>query len=292
MNQRFASLLALVTGVLALRLTVTGEYLNYVRQGMFAWLLLSGMVLIVLGALGWMAARKSSEDHTAECSHGHSHGLSRAAWLLLFPVLVVGLIQPAPLGSFAANRQSSGPPRQSGAVDRLVQKAQDQGAPVRYQSLDELPLGDPAQPPDPAKTLPTPPPAGTAPAVKGGVPEMSLLDFLEITYYDETATLAGVPVRLVGFVMPATGSEDRGFLLSRFMINCCAADATIMQVGVKDVKEAIPAQDTWVSVTGRWYPGPPSSRFSPDGFPVPELVADKVEVIPAPENPYLSLGVS
>jgi len=122
---------------------------------------------------------------------------------------------------------------------------------------------------------------------------MSLLDFLEITYYDDTNALAGVPVRLVGFVMPAAGPHDTPtFLLSRFMINCCAADATLLQTAISGVPGTLPAEETWVSVTGRWHPGEPTTRYSPDGFPVPELVAEKVEIIPAPPEPYLSLAVT
>jgi len=97
-NQRFSSLLAVVLGALALRLTFTGEYLNYVRRGMFVWLVLSGLVLIVLGIFGWIAARTAPPDDHTGCNHGHSHPLSRAVWLLIFPVLAVGLAQPAPPG--------------------------------------------------------------------------------------------------------------------------------------------------------------------------------------------------
>ncbi|MEX0790630.1 MAG: TIGR03943 family protein [Actinomycetota bacterium] len=290
MNRRLASLLAVVLGVLTLRLTLSGDYLFYVRRGMFFWLSLSGTILIVLGVIGWLSA-KSADDHQSDgCSHGHGHALPRAVWLLLLPILAVGLTQPIPLGSFAASRQSTGVPRQSTDVAKLVEDIVDPDGPVPVEALPDLAeVAPPADPiPDVAPTqvagkpLPSPAP--------GEIAEMSLLDFLEITYYDETNALEGIPVRLVGFVMPSADQTRGKFLLSRFMINCCAADATLMQTAITQVKVPVPQTDTWVSVTGKWYPGANSS-FSPDGFPVPELVADKVQVIPAPQDPYLSLAV-
>lgn len=278
----------MVLGVLTLRLTLSGDYLVYVRRGMFFWLFLSGTILIVLGAIGWLSA-KSSDDHQSDgCSHGHGHTLPRAVWLLLLPILSVGLTQPIPLGSFAAGRQSTGVPRQSTDVAKLVDNIVDPEGPIPVEALPDLmvPPDDPVPEVAPTqvagKPLPSPAP--------GEVAEMSLLDFLEITYYDETNALQGVPVKLVGFVMPSANGARGQFLLSRFMINCCAADATLMQAAITQVKIPVPKTDTWVSVTGKWYPGA-NSNFSPDGFPVPELVADKVEVIPAPQDPYLSLAV-
>lgn len=302
MSARFTSLLGVVIGVLAIRLTLTGEYLNYVRPGMGFWLVLSGLVLIALGVAGWRSAWSDGSDH-ADCSHGHSHGLSRAALLLILPILVVGLTQAAPLGSFAANRQNVGPPREGGDAASLAQRFVERSgepegssppAPVQMPP-EEAPqeiVGDPLPGPTPSPAPPATSVAGLAipdPAT-GEVAEMSLISFMEITYYDETEALAGVPLRLIGFVMPSPGRSGE-FLLSRFLINCCAADATLMQAGILDVRGGVPAQETWVSVTGRWFPDRQGGLLTPDGFPVPELVAEKVEVIAAPENPYLSLAV-
>lgn len=296
MNGRFAPLLGVVMGVLAIRLTLTGEYLNYVRPVMGFWLVLSGLVLIALGVAGWRSAWKQGDGH-ADCSHGHSHGLSRASMLLILPILVVGLTQAAPLGSFAANRQNAGPPRGAGDAASLAQRFIERSAGAGLSTLpapaDDAPQASAVEPPP----EPTPAPLATSVAglavpnpATGEVAEMSLISFMEITYYDETEALAGVPIRMIGFVVPSPGRSGE-FLLSRFLINCCAADATLMQAGIQQVPGPVPAQDTWVSVTGRWFPDRQGSQVTPDGFPVPELVADRVEIIPAPENPYLSLAV-
>ena len=268
MNGRFASLLTVVIGLLALRLTLGGEYLNYVRPNMFPWLLVSGLFLVLLGVVGWLKARMEivrSGGHPVS-GGAHSHGLSRAAWLLVLPVLAATLTQPAPLGSFAAGRQTARPPRPSAEIVSRELANLTNPAPVTEVAGLKLPS------------------AGSAAS------EMSLLDFLEITYYDESRTLAGVPVTLVGFVVPTPGGQNGEFLLSRFMISCCAADAQLLQAGVAQSSASLPKQDSWVKVTGSWEPDASDEFLSPDGFPIPKLVASQVVPIGQPENPYLTLG--
>ncbi|MEX2587826.1 MAG: TIGR03943 family protein [Actinomycetota bacterium] len=278
MSQRFAALLAVVTGVLALRMTLSMDFLNFIKATMFPWLLLSGVVLVWLGVYGWVRQQSKSQGEATACSPGHSHSLSRAAWLLVLPVLFAGLLEPAPLGSFAAQRQTVQAPRQFSDVGALVESLPAGASTVSGEGA----VSNSAGGRQPRSDLP-----------RGAVltdGEMSLLKFMEITYYDESEALAGVPIKLVGFVVPAPGGQGGEFLLSRFLINCCAADATLMQAGVLDVKGKLPAQDSWVAVTGYWDPERQKGRRTSDGFSIPELIAQNVEPIEAPQEPYLSLA--
>ncbi|GAA4182516.1 hypothetical protein GCM10022252_08510 [Streptosporangium oxazolinicum] len=54
----------------------------------------------------------SPEDgHARESGHDHAHGGPRVAWLLCLPVFAIFLIAPPALGSFAASRDDTPPPR-------------------------------------------------------------------------------------------------------------------------------------------------------------------------------------
>ena len=66
-------------------------------------------------------------------------------------------------------------------------------------------------------------------------------------------------------------------LLTRYIITCCVADATIAQVRVVDVPAGTFQQDQWVTVTGLIYP---LGR---------EIIVDAKDVagIPRPSRPYL-----
>jgi uncharacterized repeat protein (TIGR03943 family) len=89
---------------------------------------------------------------------------------------------------------------------------------------------------------------------------------------------AGERVVLEGFVSRNPGTPVDEFDLTRFVITCCVADATIAQVRVVGAPPADRANDTWVRVTGRVYPV---------GGEV-LIAASRVEPIPRPANPYLT----
>ncbi|HEV7686041.1 MAG TPA: TIGR03943 family protein, partial [Acidimicrobiia bacterium] len=73
------------------------------------------------------------------------------------------------------------------------------------------------------------PPAG----VPGGPVDLSLKEFVGRAIYDEGRSVRGAPVRLVGFVTP--DARGGGFLLTRFVVTCCAADARPLRVAIRGV---------------------------------------------------------
>lgn len=100
---------SLLFGIVTLRLALSRLYLNFVRPTMRPWLVIAGSVLIVLGSIAFLRAtrvRRGGHEEHAGHDHDHHHA-PLAAWLLLLPVLTLFLVTPAPLGSFAAGRQSA-----------------------------------------------------------------------------------------------------------------------------------------------------------------------------------------
>lgn len=81
-----------------------------------------------------------------------------------------------------------------------------------------------------------------------------------------------------GFVATQAGEPSGEFLLSRFIITCCVADATETQVRVVDVPAGSARANAWVQVTGKIYPL--GSQVILD--------ATGVKPIPRPANPYLT----
>jgi putative membrane protein len=89
---------------------------------------------------------------------------------------------------------------------------------------------------------------------------------------------AGETVVMDGFVATNPGEPSDEFLLSRFIITCCVADATETQVRIVDVPAGSAQPDQWVEVTGRIYPL--GSQVIVD--------ATAVKPIPRPADPYLT----
>jgi uncharacterized repeat protein (TIGR03943 family) len=93
-------------------------------------------------------------------------------------------------------------------------------------------------------------------------------------------TLEGRLVRMVGFVTPDTDAPS-GWLLTRFSIGCCAADAFPLKVAV--LNEVSRDADEWVEVVGVYRPSP--VQGADDSGP-PQLGVVQARSVPQPDNPY------
>jgi uncharacterized repeat protein (TIGR03943 family) len=237
-DEQTRSLLLVVLGVTAVWLWWSGQALNYVRPGLVTWLGVGGVVVVLLGLLPPLGLLGEHTD--AGQTGGHHQHRARVGWLLLVPVLVVMLVQPAALGSYAVSGRSAVPGGGDGGFDPLA-------APVR-----------------------------------GAVP-MSMAEFVTRAVRDPGQSLAGVRVRLVGFVAPSEGKEG-GYRLSRFVIFCCAADAEALQTVVRG--DATPrARDQWLEVEGTWVPRPVAAEDDPSP-PAPALQVASVRPVAPVRPPY------
>ena len=110
---------------------------------------------------------------------------------------------------------------------------------------------------------------------RAGPHQMSLFEFDQRAFEGtDGASFNGAPVRLVGFVAPADGD---GFLVARYSIACCAADALAATAHVVGWDGPPPDRDTWVEVEG---------TFERGGVVNPRLVTTSVTPIPEPNDPY------
>ena len=89
---------------------------------------------------------------------------------------------------------------------------------------------------------------------------------------------AGSEVSFVGFVTRDAGMPADEFMLSRFLVSCCVADALSIQVRIVGAPPGELAEDDWVRVTGAMYP---LGR---------EVIVDASDVVPVdrPQRPYLN----
>jgi uncharacterized membrane protein YcgQ (UPF0703/DUF1980 family) len=111
---------------------------------------------------------------------------------------------------------------------------------------------------------------------------MSMAEFVSRAVRDPGQSLAGVRVRLVGFVAPADGAD--GYRLTRFVIFCCAADGEALQAVVRGDRTPR-ARDQWLEVEGTWQPRPVAAVDDP-GPPPPVLDVDLVHPIAPPRPAY------
>jgi putative membrane protein len=86
-------------------------------------------------------------------------------------------------------------------------------------------------------------------------------------------------VDLVGFVVRYADTPSDEFFLTRYIVTCCVADATVAQVRVVNVPPGAFSPNEWVDVKGAIYPL--SGR---------EILVNATSVVPVPrpERPYLT----
>jgi uncharacterized repeat protein (TIGR03943 family) len=101
MTDEVGSTTVLLVGALLVRLSLGGAYTRYVRVGMGPWLLVAGILLAVLGAVG--VARALARSRPADGEHHHGE---RVGWLLLAPVVALLMVTPPALGSFGVDRST------------------------------------------------------------------------------------------------------------------------------------------------------------------------------------------
>jgi putative membrane protein len=97
----------------------------------------------------------------------------------------------------------------------------------------------------------------------------------------DASSFNGKQADLVGFVYREAAFSDKQFMLARFTISCCVADASAIGVPVEwDAAKDYPA-DTWVRIQGTWEVG----VFRGDTVPI--LHPTSIDKVDQPEHPYL-----
>ncbi|MCL4869522.1 MAG: TIGR03943 family protein [Anaerolineae bacterium] len=125
----------------------------------------------------------------------------------------------------------------------------------------------------------------TAPQSQGRinlqVGEKTIVDWLVEFQRREPTQFNGEKAIVTGFVYRDERFGDERFLVARFILSCCVADASPVGLVVQWPESLELPQDQWVEVRGHFEVG----LF--EGLEIPILIADEVKPIPAPSNPYL-----
>ncbi|NOU70367.1 TIGR03943 family protein [Paenibacillus sp. LMG 31458] len=91
----------------------------------------------------------------------------------------------------------------------------------------------------------------------------------------------GKKIEISGFVFRKENMKSNEFVVGRFVINCCSADAMPYGAMIDFPAAQNYTKDTWVKVTGTIQSG------SYNGNDIIMIKADQVEKIAVPESPYL-----
>ena len=255
MRRYGSAVLLLLVGGAVLRISLFSElYLRYVQAALRPYLVISGSLLILLGLVAAVRGMRHGDDeghddHDEDEGHGeeaeHDHGHSHSH--------SHGGPRIAWLLTLPALALLLFPPPALGSYSASREEAQRAAQGV-----------------------------GTFPALAAGNPlEISVVQYSSRAIYDTGHSLKGRTLRMTGFV---THGSNGTWYLTRLLVTCCAADATISQVEIRgDASDGAPQTDSWVTVTGTWIP---KGKLGTDGAWPPVLKATVVKQVKEPADPY------
>jgi putative membrane protein len=124
-------------------------------------------------------------------------------------------------------------------------------------------------------------PFGYPPLPAGDPLRLGLVDYAGRAAYDHGRSLRGRHVEITGFI--ALGADGSPYLV-RMALNCCAADAQPVKIGLSGHVPPVLQPDAWLSVTGTY-----TARRTKDpvnGGVIPYLEVSEARPVPVPRDPY------
>jgi len=127
------------------------------------------------------------------------------------------------------------------------------------------------------------PPPGFAALPAGDPLRLSVLDYATRAVYDHGHSLGDRRIRITGFV--TVGGRGVPYL-TRMVLNCCAADAQPVKVGLSGQVPTALRPDTWLEVVGTYTDRQTKDEVN-DG-PIPFINVDQARPVAAPADQYES----
>ncbi|MDF3300727.1 TIGR03943 family putative permease subunit [Streptomyces tropicalis] len=269
MNRQAQAVVLFLVGAALLHAGLSGLYLRYVKAGLQPMLLASGTVLVVTAlATLWYERRGAGTAAVGAGAPGQA---------------------PAPPGSPRPADHRPTPDDHHHGPDDHHHGPDGHHREPRISWLLVLPLF--------ALILVAPPALGSYSAVRTGTAlqppygyaalpagsplRLSVVDYAGRAAYDRGRSLGGRPVQVTGFVaLDRTGAP----YLVRMALNCCAADAQPVKIGLTGRIPPVLQPDSWLQVTGIYTPR--RTRDPVNGGPIPFLAVTQAKPVPTPRDPY------
>ncbi|WP_322508883.1 TIGR03943 family putative permease subunit [Anaerolinea sp.] len=244
-TRSFQALVMAGLGVFLLYQVSSGGITFYIHQR-FVWLVGIGALLLLVIAQTLFQSRVSDDGHLehehSEAEEEYQH-TSTPGWVLWLMIL------PVMMGILLPQRGLSA----SVIQNRGIQTAGTLSSTTQVVQVQEIP------------------------------PEQrTILDWVRLfSQPDQRTRILGQPVDVIGFVYRDPRLPEGQFMVVRFTLTCCVADASALGLVVSWENADSLAENRWVRVRGTL------DATTLDGSPVPLVLAKQVDEVPEPAQPYL-----
>jgi putative membrane protein len=230
------------------------------------------IVILMLYAFSTSFIRKQKEDFCSCCAHKHS-SKPKKSWLLLILPSVIGVCFP--IHSLNASMLHNAPSIHPITNTSIATRFRETKNPEKKQTIQERTSEKKKE--------------GNSAKIK----ELSLAD-IQDDFISQSDSYINKSFKLLGMVYHPPGWPMNRMIVMRYMITCCAADATPVGVAV-EMKEAAKYKDnTWVTITGlmneKRIEGADSIlplSWAQDMKNKPVLLGRSIKSSVEPKNPYI-----
>ncbi len=240
----FQSLILALTGFFLLEKVWSGKILLYINQRFVLLVLFAGVLLIACAQLIFQERKKGSgEEGNAQGADAHPDRVGSRAKLIwmVIPLMLGLLVPPRALGTSA-----------------LPNRGITLNSPFTIQNTTN------------------------ALSVERPSDQRTVLDWIRAFHAQSNPqSLNAEPVDVIGFVYHDPRLSVNQFLIGRYTIACCIADATAIGITVNWPQSANLENNAWVRVQGTMAAG------ELEGQAVPVINAAQVNPIQEPDQPYL-----
>ena len=240
----FQALILALTGFFLLEKVWSGKILLYINQRFVFLILIAGVVLIASAQFIFQERRKNETDEN-ETQASNLPALSQSSRVNLIwmavPLLLGVLVPARALGTSAISNRGI-----------------TVSSPFTIQNTTNIQ------------------------ALERPAEQRTVLDWIRAFHaQSDPQSLNGETVDVIGFVYHDPRLKTGQFLIGRYAISCCVADATAIGITVNWQQSAALQDNSWVRVQGTLQ----ASQL--EGQPVPAIDADQVLPITEPDQPYL-----
>ena len=125
------------------------------------------------------------------------------------------------------------------------------------------------------------PPPGFPTLPAGDPLRLGVIDYADRAVFDHGRSLNGRRIELTGFI---TTDRSGTAYLTRMVLNCCAADAQPVKVGLSGQVPPVIQPDAWLDVTGTYTTQQIKDPIN--GGPIPFINITQAKSVPTPADPY------
>ncbi len=245
----FQALILAGLGIFLFSKVMDGRILFYINQRFVIFVLLAALGFIFLAQIALRERTRGQDDHCDDDyeagTHAHMPGETsqRQGWVLWLVAL------PLIIGVLSPERPLSASALQTRGINTVSGLAVS---------------------------------AGATSGLEIASTQRSVMDWIRAAGEDPTGKkFEGDAADVTGFVFHDIRLEKNQFMIGRFSIACCVADAVALGMVVNWPDAAHLPENQWVRVRGK------ARMIILDGKSLPVVDAIEVDIIPQPEQPYL-----